>query len=100
MYECKRKSEKRLMKDAYKRYKWSSDYTLRDCYDRPSYAKENAFNYCRELVNDYQGRQGRIISYNLFQFTYGFIGKINGKDAFFYITKEYDRYIYLEDLED
>lgn len=96
MQECKRK----LMKDAYKRYLESYNYTLSDCYSNWSYYKEKAFNYCEDLRRQYEGRGGKIVGYCLMTFSYGFIGKINGKDAFFYITRYYDRYIYLEDLED
>ena len=96
MKECK--SE--LMKGAYARYLRSCHYCLSDVYKSFSVRKERAFYYCRELVNIYNGIQGRIISANCNVFTYGFIGEIEGKQAFFYITKHYDRYIYLEDLED
>lgn len=96
MVECKRK----FMKGVYNYYLLSNDYGLRDVYKSYSLYKERAFEYCRNLVAKYNGIQGRIISFNSNVFTYGFIGEIEGKRAFFYITKDYDRYIYLEDLED
>lgn len=92
--------KKKLIKNAYESYLKSYNYCLSDCYSNWSYHKEDAFNYCRDLVNKYEGRQGRIIGYCIMSFSYGFIGKINNKEAFFYITRDYDRYIYLEDLED
>ena len=88
------------MKDAYKRYLESYNYTLSDCYSNWSCYKENAFSYCENSRKKYEGRGGKIVSYCLTNFSYGFIGVINGKKAFFYITRDYDRYIYLEDLED
>lgn len=96
MIECKRK----FMKGMFNHYLMSNDYRLRDVYKSYSIHKERAFDYCRNLVAKYNGTQGKIISFNTTCFTYGFIGEIEGKQAFFYITKDYNRYIYLEDLED
>lgn len=88
------------VKTAYCHYLNSRLYTLRDCYERPSYNKERAFDYCLELVQKYNGRQPRIIGYNTMQFSFGFIGSYDGnKPAFFYITRDYDRYINLDELE-
>lgn len=96
MVECKRK----FMKGVFKCYLMSNTYRLRDVYKSYSFYKERAFEYCRDLVAKYNGTQGKIINFNSNVFTYGFIGEIEGKQAFFYITRDYDRYIYLEDLED
>lgn len=90
----------KTLRDAHARYIKSNLYTLADCYTSNSRAKENAFAYCRELVEKYNGRQGRIIGYNSQTFSYGFIGYIGNKQAFFYITKDYDRFILVDELED
>ncbi|MBO5715280.1 MAG: hypothetical protein J6S23_02660 [Clostridia bacterium] len=86
------------IKRAHDTYMRSQLYTLNDCYVNHSYAKERAFDYCRTLVSMYNGRQGRIIGANCMTFSYGFIGEINGRPAFFWITRDYDRYIYIDEL--
>ena len=67
---------------------------LYDCYDRPSTAKERAFKYCEELRDKYQDVETRsyygILGYNTCTFSYGFIGKYEGKKAVFYITHAND----------
>jgi hypothetical protein len=67
-------------------------------YGNYSHAKQRAFEYCLELMNKYRGSMGRILTYNTFCFSFGFIGEINGKSAFFYITRDNDRYIYFDEL--
>lgn len=70
-------------------YNRSSDYNLHDVYKTSySYKKEQAFDYCKELCNEYNGRDLRIISYNTFIFTAGFIynDKIEGVIKFMFIT--------------
>jgi hypothetical protein len=53
--------------------------------------------YCMDLMKDHNGHGLKILSFNLFHFSVGFYGEMNGKKAFFYITKSYDRFFYLED---
>lgn len=89
----------KTIKTAHERYTESTLYTLRDCYGRYSDAKESAFGYCMNQMHNHNGRQPRIISYNQNIFTFGFIGEIDGKSAFFYITPAYDRYIFLDEME-
>ena len=43
--------------------------TLHDVYGRYSVAKQNAYNYCRELCNKENGSNFHITSYNTFGFT-------------------------------
>ena len=68
--------------------------SLYDCYNRPSHAKERAFKYCEELRDKYQDAETRsyygILGYNTCTFSYGFIGKYEGKKAVFYITRAND----------
>lgn len=89
----------KTIKNAHNSYIKSNLYTLNDCYTNASYYKQIAYNRCRDLVKEYNGRQSRIIGYNSQTFSFGFIGTINEKPAFFYITKDYDRYIYIDELE-
>lgn len=87
------------IRNAYAIYLRSNYYGLYDCYESPSEAKQNAYNYCIRLQMDTPaGRQGRVISYNTFMFTYGFIGRMNGKDAFFYISPNREWYAYLDEI--
>lgn len=88
----------KTIKNAYEIYLKSNLYTLNDCYANASYNKQKAYNYCRDLLVKYNGRQGRILGYNTMVFSYGFIGEMDGKPAFFYITRDHDRYIFVEDL--
>lgn len=93
------KCNNQTIKNAYDRWVNSSLNTLRDCYNNYSVHKENAYNYCWELFRKYNGDVFGIISYNSMVFSVGFTGEIDGKKAFFYITRDYDRYIYLEELD-
>lgn len=87
------------MVSAFEGYLRSNHYGLYDCYNNPSTAKQSAFDYCHRVMMDTPaGRQGQIISYNTFMFTYGFIGRHNGKDAFFYITPNKEWFAYLDEL--
>ena len=86
------------IKDAYHRYLMSTDYDLQDVYTTCSLRKAYAYNYCIELMNKYDGHTLKIIGYNTTTFSAGFIGVVDGKDAFVYITKSYDRFIYLDEL--
>ena len=88
------------MKNAYHQFLGQYFQSLRDCYDRPSEAKEAAYDYCLDLCNRYNCSYNyTIMGYNTFSFSFGFAGEINGKEAFFYITKSYDRFIYLDEIE-
>ena len=99
MTYCKNKQ----MKYAYKNYLHAENTSLEDCYKNYSQAKENAFYYCKQLQNKYNGVSFKIISYNCMQFSAGFVGEIIedaiAKKIFVYITKNYDRFCYIEDLE-
>ena len=90
------KKNTKTLKSAYARYQQSSNYTLRDCYGSYSYAKERAFNYCKELCDKYNGTGLKIIGYNTCGFSCGFVGLVDNKKVFVYITKDYDRYLELE----
>lgn len=76
----------------YKRYLRSSDTQLFDCYDKPSQAKFNAYDYCLSLFREYNGSDFRIIGYNTFGFSVGFMFEKDGKTYLAYITKDNDRY--------
>lgn len=78
--------------------------SLYHAYSNPSGAKDEAMTYCKKLAHDMCSVNGevRIMSYNTFNFTAGFIGMHpeDGRAVFVYITRDNDRYIYLDELED
>lgn len=86
------------IKGAYTQYMHSNVYTLDDCYNNYSCYKRAAYHYCLDLMHKYNGHSLKIISYNTTQFTAGFIGTVEGREAFVYITKSYDRYIFIDEL--
>lgn len=86
------------LRDAYHRYTKSHTYTLEQAYTNHSRAKQYAWDYCRELEHKYNGYNLKIIGFNSQTFSVGFIGKIGDKDAFFYITRDYDRFILIEEI--
>ena len=71
MIKLKRNTQK--AKRFIKEYWTSSRYNLDDCYNNYSYAKQNAFDYCINKMQKMGGYDGRIISYNIFVFTYAFM---------------------------
>lgn len=88
------------IKRAYNDFSNSHLYTLYDCYGTFSIYKQRAFNYCRELYEKYNGFSGKIIGFNSQTFSYGFTGTHpdDGRAIFVYITKDYDRYIYIDEI--
>ena len=74
------------------RYNRSDMVTLNHAYARPSTAKENAYWYCRRLMAKLNGWGLKVISYNTFMFTAGFLfkDKETGVIKFMYITPNYD----------
>ena len=87
------------IKNAFQDYSHSHNYNLFDCYERPSRNKEEAMEYCKRLMHEYSGKALKIIGYNTMTFSVGFLGTVNGRAAFIYITKTYDRYIYMDEME-
>jgi hypothetical protein len=83
-------ADKRQALGHYEMYKRSSATTLRDVYDSWSRAKENAYEYCRNLMAEKNGHGFRIITANTFMFTAGFEFEEDGKQMFMYITKTKD----------
>lgn len=90
----------KTIRNAYEGYLRSIDYhgyrDLWDCYARPSYAKERAYEYCENLRAQYNGHSATVTGFNCMMFTYCFIGEYEGKQAFFWITKDNDRCMILD----
>lgn len=85
------KGEKAVMIRAFRKWADSDKMLLTDCYRKPSVAKQNAYYYCVRKMLEHNGRDIRIFSHNGFNFSVGFIGMYEGREAFFYITHSYDR---------
>lgn len=77
---------------AYSAWLRSKNYTLFHAYEKPSASKERAYDYCLEKFRLYNGEGFKIISYNTFIFTAGFIftDVKTDEQMFYYITPNYD----------
>lgn len=74
-------------------YKHARFSTLSEAYARPSVAKQRAYDYCLDLMREYDGEGGRITGRNCMVFSFAFRGTYEGKPALFYITRDYDRVV-------
>jgi len=84
-------NQKRVARGNINKYKVSKLYSLEHAYKCPSARKENAWRYCVNLMHDKCGRGLKILSYNTFMFTAGFLFKdTNGVWNMMYITPNYD----------
>lgn len=88
----------KIIVDAYYRYLKSNDNRLWDVYKSCSQAKVNAYAYCNSKKRELNGRDLKIVSHNSQLFTVGFIGELDNRQAFIYITKDNERFIYLDEL--
>jgi len=93
-----KKEVSKFMKSKYHQYRVSDMYSLYDKYKQPSDAKLLAYDYCADLCRDFNGRCLKVVGGNSMQFSAGFVGEIDGEEAYFHITKAYDRYIPLKEL--
>ena len=90
-----KQSKSTQMKNAYRSYQLSSNTSLWDVYSSWSKEKQEAFEYCKKLCADYDGKGLKIVSANGWMFTCGFMCEIDGKKAFVFITKSANRYMYI-----
>lgn len=91
-------TKNRQIKRAFEDWKKATATELWHVYGRFSQAKVNAMEYCKSLMEKHNGYGLRIVSHNLNVFTVGFLGEIDGKEAFFYITRDYDRFATVDEL--
>ena len=63
------KQAKRFIRE----YQNSTNYNLDDCYNNYSYAKQKAFDYCINKMQEMGGQCGYIIGYNTCFFTFAFV---------------------------
>jgi hypothetical protein len=73
-------------------YNNSTAYGLYDVYDSFSQAKSQAWDYCKELCNKYNGYALKVVSFNTFMFTAGFefVDENTGVVMYMHITPNYD----------
>lgn len=83
----------KALKEAFRSYGVSKHQYLWQVYKNCSNEKYEAFEYCKRLCEEHNGRDLKIVSFNKYQFTCGFIGEVNGEKAFVYITMNDDRYL-------
>ena len=69
-------------------YRNSTNFRLEDCYNNYSYAKERAFDYCINKMQEMGGKYGCIISYNTCFFSFAFV--VNDKLIVICPTNEYE----------
>jgi hypothetical protein len=74
------------------KYRTSSDYSLSSVYGRYSDAKARAWRYCEQLCAKHNGWGLKVLSYNTFMFTAGFLFEDpeTGVVQFMFITPNYD----------
>jgi len=79
---------------------WRYATDIYEAYDCPSHAKVNAFNYCKSLEYKTDGHGLVILGKNCMQFSVGFVGYLDGLKHFFYITRDYNRAMPLERVDE
>ena len=81
--------DRRVAMSHYEDYKRSTATSLRDVYGSYSRAKEDAWDYCKELMYKFSGYGLRVISSSRYMFTAGFMFEEDGKEMFMYISKSH-----------
>ena len=66
--------------------------SLYDVYEKPSYKKSNALDFCKRMKMDLGGINEHITSFNTFSFCYGFTFICDNKLSLAYITP-YNNYL-------
>lgn len=69
-----------------KRHQSSNLYYLYQCYDRPSWYKQCAYDNCKAKCSKLNGYDFKIIGYNSQMFSIGFYYVKDGKKTFHYET--------------
>lgn len=84
--------EVKMAKGSIDRYNNSTYTSLNDVYAKHSEKKSNAWEYCRRLMATLNGYGLKVLSYNTFMFTAGFLftDESTGVVKFMYITPSYD----------
>lgn len=89
----------KTIKLQYHMYNNSDDLTIWDAYKNPSRRKEQAWKYCKNLCNDFNGRNLKVVGHNTTIFSAGFVFDIEDEDTgevnmiYCHITPSYDRFM-------
>lgn len=79
---------------AIRRYNESTAHSLNDVYGKCSNAKRDAWNYCKGLMDKFNGKELKVLSFNTFCFTAGFrFIDEDGINCLMYITPTKDEII-------
>ena len=87
------KTNSKLIKSAYRSYLTSEWQNIYQAYKNPSRRKVSAWESCTELCKKYDGRNLKVVSKNCDYCSAGFIGYVDGKRSFVWITACYNRYM-------
>lgn len=99
-------TKNKQIKQAYRQYLTATAWDIRQVYETCSDNKRTAWATCEHLAKKYGDADGfhslRIIAYNTFSFSAGFIGTNpqTGDLAFFWVTKDNLRYCNMDILEE
>lgn len=63
----------KAQKQLYNAWRRARHETIWDAYARPSFAKEEAYEYCLKDMREHNGFSGRITSANSFHFSFAYI---------------------------
>lgn len=91
-------TKNKSIKIAYADYQKSTKTNLYHCYNSFSDKKEKAWKHCQDLVKYYQGENLKVVYFNGWIFTCGFICYINGLKHFIYITPYREEALPLEEI--
>ena len=94
------KSKAKRMVNAYESYLNSNNCNLDDVYNSYSYEKEQAYKFCLSILRNMNGLRFRIVSHNIYMFTFGFMAVIDDEICFVYVTKTATYYCPIEILDD
>ena len=91
----------KLIKQQYKKYDFSDDYTIWDAYENPSRRKEKACEMCENTCDKFNGRNLKVAGHNTSTFSAGFVFDIEDENTgevntvYCHITPTYDRFMLL-----
>lgn len=72
--------------------------SIYEAYKSPSWAKERAWEYCEQLCKEKNGKNLIVCNFNTMVFSAGFEFVENGIRHIAYITRDYDRFIPVEEV--
>lgn len=88
-----KREQERTARANIRSYRNSTCYELWDAYGRCSVKKREAWEYCKRLCREFEGEDLKVISYNTYMFTAGFMyaDPKTGELMFMYISPSYNQ---------